>query len=105
MRCRRRAARVSFGELAERAHLSAQAVTALERRVRRSPYGDTVRLLAEALGFGGAERAAFEAAARYRGPFPTGFPSDAAGIGRATGGRRPRLAAVRAALRRYPPAP
>jgi transcriptional regulator with XRE-family HTH domain len=36
-------------ELAERAHLSVHAVSALERGVNRWPHGDTVLLLAEAL--------------------------------------------------------
>jgi transcriptional regulator with XRE-family HTH domain len=45
-------------ELAERAGLSARAITDLERGVRRFPYFDTVARLADALGLnaGGAQR-------------------------------------------------
>jgi predicted ATPase/transcriptional regulator with XRE-family HTH domain len=50
--------------LAERAGLSAEAISALERGARRSPHLTTVRLLADALGLQGPQRAAFEAAAR-----------------------------------------
>ncbi len=40
---------MSQEELAERARISVQAVSALERGVRRAPYRETVRLLGEAL--------------------------------------------------------
>jgi len=52
--------------LAERAGLSAQAVSALERGFRQAPHRDTVRLLVQALGLTSADAAAFEAAARQR---------------------------------------
>lgn len=64
-------------ELAERARLSVRAVSDLERGVRRAPYRETVRLLAEALGLGAPERAALERAAR-RGHQPR-EPQPAAG--------------------------
>jgi branched-chain amino acid transport system substrate-binding protein len=55
---------LSQEELAERAHLSAQAIGALERGNRQTPRKETIDLLAEALSLTGPERAAFEAAAR-----------------------------------------
>lgn len=51
-------------ELAERAGMSSQAVSALERGVRRRPRRDTVHMLAGALELDDATRIAFEAAAR-----------------------------------------
>lgn len=55
--------------LAERAGLSARAISDLERGVRRAPYRETVRLLADALDLSAAERAALEQAVRrHRGP-------------------------------------
>jgi len=49
--------------LAERARMSAESISALERGARRSPYRETVRLLADALSLGADDRARFEAAA------------------------------------------
>ena len=54
---RRYRAGLTQEELAERAGLSVRAVSDLERGVRRAPYKETVRLLAEALGLGVQERA------------------------------------------------
>ncbi len=62
----RAAAGLSQQELAERARMTAQGVSALERGVRRTPYKDTVRLLADALDLTASERAALAAAARPR---------------------------------------
>jgi len=62
-------------ELAERARISAKAVSALERGFRKTPYRETVRLLAEALALGAGERAALENAARR--PPRTGAPPTA----------------------------
>jgi predicted ATPase/DNA-binding XRE family transcriptional regulator len=59
----RLAAGLSQEELAERAGLSARAVSDLERGLRASPRPETVRLLAQALSLGEAERAALIAAA------------------------------------------
>jgi tetratricopeptide (TPR) repeat protein len=53
-------------QLAERAGLSARAITALERGVNRSPHRETFRLLADALALGAEERSALEAASRGR---------------------------------------
>jgi transcriptional regulator with XRE-family HTH domain len=58
------AAGLSQAALAERAQLSARAISALERGLRRHPYLGTVRLLAEALALDAEQRAAFLAASR-----------------------------------------
>ncbi|MDP9373205.1 MAG: helix-turn-helix domain-containing protein, partial [Chloroflexota bacterium] len=58
----RLAAGLSQEQLAERAGLTAQAISVLERGTRRAPYRDTVRALARALGLAGAEAAALEEA-------------------------------------------
>jgi predicted ATPase/transcriptional regulator with XRE-family HTH domain len=55
---------MSQEELAERAHLSARAISDLERGVKRTPRRDTVQLLIEALGLSGEVRTAFVTAAR-----------------------------------------
>ena len=60
----RLAAGLSQEALAERAGLSARAISDLERGVNRTPRGDTVRLLAEALALPPRQRALFAAAAR-----------------------------------------
>ena len=60
----RLAAGLSQEELAERAGLSPRGVSDLERGARTQPRPGTVRLLADALGLGGDDRAAFVAAAR-----------------------------------------
>jgi transcriptional regulator with XRE-family HTH domain len=61
----RLAAGLTQEELAERARLSARAITDLERGVRRAPRPDTVALLVEALVLVPPDRLAFEAAARH----------------------------------------
>jgi transcriptional regulator with XRE-family HTH domain len=53
-------------ELAERAGLSGRGVQDLERGLRRSPYPDTTRRLAEALQLTPQDRARFRAAAEPR---------------------------------------
>ena len=50
--------------LAERAGVSARAISDLERGARTHPYRETATLLAEALGLTGNARAALLAAAR-----------------------------------------
>src|SRR5262245_11730662 len=62
----RRAAGLTQAELAERAHLSREAIGALERGDRREPRKDKLDLLAEALALTEVERAAFDAAARQQ---------------------------------------
>jgi tetratricopeptide (TPR) repeat protein/transcriptional regulator with XRE-family HTH domain len=54
-------------ELAHAAGLSPRSVSDLERGVNRTARRDTARLLADALGLIGTQRALFEAAARGRG--------------------------------------
>ncbi len=58
------AARLSQEELADKAGLSAKAVSALERGARRRPYRATVEALAEALQLSPDESRAFAAARR-----------------------------------------
>jgi branched-chain amino acid transport system substrate-binding protein len=62
----RLAAGLTQEELAERAHLSREAVGALERGDRRAPRKETFDLLAEALALTEPERTAFDAAARQQ---------------------------------------
>jgi transcriptional regulator with XRE-family HTH domain/tetratricopeptide (TPR) repeat protein len=62
----RAAAHLTQDELAERAGLSAKAISALERGERQAPRRETVALLAEALRLSESERAQFIAAARQR---------------------------------------
>ena len=49
LRQHRIAAGLTQEELAERARMSARAISDLERGVRRTPHSDTLRLLADAL--------------------------------------------------------
>src|SRR5438093_7435566 len=58
----RRAAGLTQEALAERAGVTAQAISALERGIRRRPHPSTVRLLAAAVRLHAQDRAAFEAA-------------------------------------------
>src|SRR5918912_2631946 len=75
----RRAAGLTQEALAERAGLSVRGVSDLERGSRRAPRRVTVRLLAEALELGPAERARLEQAVRRRrGPPHSGHPRFAA---------------------------
>jgi predicted ATPase/DNA-binding XRE family transcriptional regulator len=64
LRRHRRAQAMTQEALAERAGVSARAVSDLERGARRHPYRETARLLADALGLTGAARTALLAAAR-----------------------------------------
>jgi predicted ATPase/DNA-binding XRE family transcriptional regulator len=61
--------------LAERARMSVDAISALERGTRRSPQRQTLALLIDALGIDGAARREFEAAAA-RPVAPRGAPAD-----------------------------
>src|SRR5947209_15677236 len=70
------AAGLTQEELAERARLSARAVSDLERGARRAPYRDTVQQLAEALALNDDERAALEAAARGRAESAESSPGE-----------------------------
>ena len=64
----RETAGYSQEELAQRAGLSANAISALERGERRRPYPDTVRRLADALGLGDDGRAELVAALKTPEP-------------------------------------
>jgi tetratricopeptide (TPR) repeat protein/transcriptional regulator with XRE-family HTH domain len=59
----RTAAGLTQEQLADAAKVSYRSISDLERGVNRSPRRDTARLLADALGLSGQDRAAFEAAA------------------------------------------
>jgi transcriptional regulator with XRE-family HTH domain len=61
-------AKLTQEELAEAAHLSPRAVSALERGVNRTARKDTAELLAGALGLAGPARELFVAAARGKTP-------------------------------------
>jgi predicted ATPase/transcriptional regulator with XRE-family HTH domain len=70
-------------ELAERAGLTANAISALERGERKRPYPDTVRRLAAALGLSKDERLELVAAvARARGRAACSAASDASALPR-----------------------
>ncbi|HEX6800700.1 MAG TPA: ABC transporter substrate-binding protein [Ktedonobacterales bacterium] len=64
LRHHRTAAGLTQEELAERANLSVDAISTLERGTRRKPRKDTVALLADALALPEEDRAALAAAAR-----------------------------------------
>ena len=64
LRRARRAAGLSQEALAERAGISVDAVSALERGLTRAPHPDTLERLVEALQLEAAERAAWEQATR-----------------------------------------
>lgn len=78
----RLAARLSQEALAERARMSVEAISALERGVRQAPQRQTLRLLMEGLGLDGTARTELEAAAvrpvrpRDRGGSISAFPGD-----------------------------
>ena len=74
----REAASLTQEDLASRAGLSRNAVSALERGERRHPYPHTVRALAGALELSGDERAALAAAARRRDEIVPAPPTAAA---------------------------
>ena len=59
LRRHRRARELTQEELAERAGVSARAVSDLERGARAHPYRETANRLADALNLTGSERAAF----------------------------------------------
>jgi predicted ATPase/DNA-binding XRE family transcriptional regulator len=99
----REAASLSQEGLAERAGLSTNAISALERGERRRPYPHTVRALADALGLDAADREALTGAVPRPRPAPTGA-SPAVPVSRLPDpptplvGRTADLAAVTAAL-------
>jgi class 3 adenylate cyclase/transcriptional regulator with XRE-family HTH domain len=76
LRRHREAAALSQERLAERAGLSTDAISALERGKRGAPRLETAGLLADALGLTGEERASFIAAARAVGAVVADTPSE-----------------------------
>jgi class 3 adenylate cyclase/transcriptional regulator with XRE-family HTH domain len=76
LRRHREAAALSQERLAERAGLSTDAISALERGKRGAPRLETAGLLADALGLAGEERATFIAAARAVGAPVADTPSE-----------------------------
>jgi len=67
LRALRARAGLTQEELAERAGLSTNAVSMLERGSRRRPYPHTIRSLVEALGLTDSERAELESSVPSRG--------------------------------------
>src|SRR5215469_10948296 len=68
LRSLRTAAGLTQEGLAEAARVSYRSISDLERGVSRFPRRETARLLADALGLSGDDRAGFEAAARGHPP-------------------------------------
>lgn len=66
LRLHRLAAGLAQETLADRARLSVETISALERGVRQKPYLETIALLADALGLSSLEQAALERAATRR---------------------------------------
>ncbi|MGE0541392.1 MAG: tetratricopeptide repeat protein [Dehalococcoidia bacterium] len=75
LRRHRQASGLSQEDLAERAGLSVQAISALERGIRRHPYRDTIDLLAGALGLSDEDRALLHAAVSRRRGATTDIPA------------------------------
>jgi tetratricopeptide (TPR) repeat protein/transcriptional regulator with XRE-family HTH domain len=67
LRAHRQAALLTQEELAKRAGITARTIRELERGRVHQPRGDSVRLLADALGLAGATRLEFQVAARGAG--------------------------------------
>ena len=76
----REAAGLSQEELAERAALTAKAISALETGERQHPYPQTVRALADALNLSDADRSALIAAVPTRARSERGDPATAAAL-------------------------
>jgi tetratricopeptide (TPR) repeat protein/transcriptional regulator with XRE-family HTH domain len=87
LRRHRLAAGLSQEALAERARMSVEGISALERSFRRTPQRETVALLAGALALDGEQRQAFEEAA-------AGLPSSRRGVGSVTVGPWPSSSAA-----------
>jgi tetratricopeptide (TPR) repeat protein/transcriptional regulator with XRE-family HTH domain len=78
LRRHRTAAGLTQEALAERAQLSVDAISSLERGTRQTPHQGTVELLADALQLSAEDRIAFMAAARSRSILPFPFPASRA---------------------------
>src|SRR5579859_836273 len=74
----REARRLTQADLSDRSGLTTQAISMLERGVRRGPRVRSVELLAEALGLDAAEREALHEAARS-GRSPDDTPPEGPG--------------------------
>jgi predicted ATPase/transcriptional regulator with XRE-family HTH domain len=61
-------ARMTQEELAERARLSVESISALERGTRRNPYRETIRMLGNALGLSDTERRELHASVKRPRP-------------------------------------
>ncbi|HEU5434321.1 MAG TPA: helix-turn-helix transcriptional regulator, partial [Thermomicrobiales bacterium] len=85
----RRAAGLAQEELAERAGVSARAVSDLERGQRRAARRETAQLLADALGLASEDRSAFLAAAHRPAPAPDRAAGAGAGSSRFPGAALP----------------
>src|SRR5215470_12129890 len=85
LRRNRLAVGLSQEELAERAHLSREAISTLERGTRRAPRRETIDLLADALNLAPLEHARLHQVARGQ-------------VAPAAGASHPRLPAAREAL-------
>ncbi|MFC9687109.1 helix-turn-helix domain-containing protein [Kribbella sp. NPDC056951] len=72
----RGAAQLTQTSLAERSGVGFETIRSLESGRRKSPRGDTVQLLTDALGLAGAERAEFAAAAVGVQSVPHELPAD-----------------------------
>jgi len=95
------AAGLSQEALGERAGLTAQAISALERGLRRAPYRETVAMLVAALGLGAGDAATLEATiTRRRGPATIGSPPTLPIAPTPLLGREADIAAVTTLLRR-----
>src|SRR5207302_4812234 len=68
----RRAASLTQEELAERAGMSVETISVLERGISRSPYRSTITSLADALALDRKDRSQFLAAARPEQRAPVG---------------------------------
>ena len=90
LRRHRHLAGLSQEELAERAGLSARGLSDLERGLRTSPRAETVRMLADALGLGAADRASLIAASRPQSSVQSA-PAPAAPVPAPPQPRRPSL--------------
>ena len=102
LRQHRTAAGLSQESLAERARMSVEGVSALERGYRQTPQRQTVAALADALALDGDARRAFEASAQRADAEPLAEPSEDARLPIALSafiGRESEIAEITALLR------
>ena len=102
LRQHRTTAGLSQESLAERARMSVEGVSALERGYRQTPQRQTVTALADALDLAGDARRAFEASTQRTETEPLAEPSDEARLPVALSafiGRQDEIAEISALLR------